>query len=156
MCEPRNKSKPSSPSWHELLTQVYLWTNHLCISHLNTLVHLGCHSIIKTKQGPFTGQSACAHVERQSGQHQTTQQQQAWGAKHVGRRNSSTCGPSRSSRRGARSMAGRHSSTRVRRHLDAHVCTDVQALAWPFFRPTCCRLCVFFVLFIFFNFLRRQ
>ena len=22
-----------SPLWHELLTQVYLWTNHLCISH---------------------------------------------------------------------------------------------------------------------------
>jgi hypothetical protein len=43
-----------SPSWHELLTQVYLRTNHLCISHLNTLVHLGCHLIIKTKQGPFT------------------------------------------------------------------------------------------------------
>ena len=36
MCEPCNKSKPSSPSWHELLTQVYLWTNHQCISHLNT------------------------------------------------------------------------------------------------------------------------
>ena len=33
MCEPCNKSKPSSPSWHELLTQVYMWTNHLCISH---------------------------------------------------------------------------------------------------------------------------
>jgi hypothetical protein len=43
-----------SPLWHELLTQVYLWTNHLCISYLNTLVHLGCYSITKTKQGPFT------------------------------------------------------------------------------------------------------
>ena len=32
----------------------YLWTNHMRISHLNTLVHLGCHSITKTKQGPFT------------------------------------------------------------------------------------------------------
>jgi hypothetical protein len=49
MCEPCNKSKPSSPSWHELLIQVYLWTNHLCISYLNTLVHLGCHLITKTK-----------------------------------------------------------------------------------------------------------
>jgi hypothetical protein len=47
MCEPCNKSKPSSPSWHELLTQVYLWTYHLCISYLNTLVHLCCHSITK-------------------------------------------------------------------------------------------------------------
>ena len=54
MCEPSNRSKQSSSSWHELLTHVYLWTNHLCISHLNTLVHLGCHSITKTKQGPFT------------------------------------------------------------------------------------------------------
>ena len=32
---------------------IRLWTNLLCISHLNTLVHLGCHSITKTKQGPF-------------------------------------------------------------------------------------------------------
>ena len=40
MCEPCNKSKLSTPSWHELLTQVYLWTNHLCILHLNTLVYL--------------------------------------------------------------------------------------------------------------------
>ena len=53
MYEPCNKSKPSSPSWHELLTQVYLWIDHLCISQLNTLVHLGCHSIIKTKLGTF-------------------------------------------------------------------------------------------------------
>jgi hypothetical protein len=54
MCEPRNNYKPSLSSWHELLTQVYLWTNHLCISHINILVHLGCHSITKTRQGPFT------------------------------------------------------------------------------------------------------
>jgi hypothetical protein len=47
LCEHCNKSKPPSMSWHELLTQVYLWTNHLCISHLNTLVHLGCHSLPK-------------------------------------------------------------------------------------------------------------
>ena len=53
ICEPCNKSKPSSLSWHELLTQVYLWTNHLCISYLNILVHLGCHSITKTKLGTF-------------------------------------------------------------------------------------------------------
>ena len=55
MCEPCNKSKPYSSSWHELLTQVYLWTDHMCISQLNTLVHLGCHSTTKTKQGPFIG-----------------------------------------------------------------------------------------------------
>jgi hypothetical protein len=36
MYKPCNKSKPSLLSWHELFTQVYLWTNHLCISHLNT------------------------------------------------------------------------------------------------------------------------
>jgi hypothetical protein len=47
-----------SPSWQVLLTHMYLWTNHLCISRLNTLVHLSCHSIIKTKQGPFTGAPA--------------------------------------------------------------------------------------------------
>jgi hypothetical protein len=29
-----------------------LWTNHLCISLNHTLVHLSCHSITKTKQGP--------------------------------------------------------------------------------------------------------
>ena len=38
-----------APSLH-----ICLWTNLLSISHLNTLVHLGCHSITKTKQGPFT------------------------------------------------------------------------------------------------------
>ena len=37
-----------APSSHN-----YLWTNHLCISLKHILVHLGCHSIIKTKQGPF-------------------------------------------------------------------------------------------------------
>ena len=36
-----------------LLTHMYLWTNFLCISHQTQLVHLGCHSITKTKQGPF-------------------------------------------------------------------------------------------------------
>jgi hypothetical protein len=33
MCELCNISKPFSPPWHVLLTQVYLWTNHVCISH---------------------------------------------------------------------------------------------------------------------------
>jgi hypothetical protein len=33
ICEPCNISKPFSPLWHVLLTQVYLWTNLLCISH---------------------------------------------------------------------------------------------------------------------------
>jgi hypothetical protein len=31
-----------------------MWTNLLCISHNHILVHLSCHSITKTKQGPFT------------------------------------------------------------------------------------------------------
>jgi hypothetical protein len=31
-----------------------MWTNLLCISHDHILVHLSCHSITKTKQGPFT------------------------------------------------------------------------------------------------------
>jgi hypothetical protein len=38
-----------APSWHN-----HLWTNLLCISHNHILVHLSCHSITKTKQGPFT------------------------------------------------------------------------------------------------------
>jgi hypothetical protein len=47
--------KSSSPSsWHRLLTQVCLWTNYLCISYLNILVHLDYHLITKTKQWPFT------------------------------------------------------------------------------------------------------
>ena len=33
MCELCNISKPFSPSWHMLLTHMYLWTNYLCISH---------------------------------------------------------------------------------------------------------------------------
>ena len=39
-CEPCNKSKSSSLSWHVLLTHMYLWTNHLCISLKHILVHL--------------------------------------------------------------------------------------------------------------------
>ena len=31
---------------------MYLWTNYLRISYKHILVHLGCHSITKTKQGP--------------------------------------------------------------------------------------------------------
>jgi hypothetical protein len=38
-----------APSWHH-----HLWTNLLCISHNHILVHLNCHSITKTKQGPFS------------------------------------------------------------------------------------------------------
>jgi hypothetical protein len=53
MCELFNISEPFSPLWHVLLTQVYLWTNLLCISHKHILVHLGCHSITKTKLGTF-------------------------------------------------------------------------------------------------------
>jgi hypothetical protein len=48
-CELCTKSKPSSPSWHMLLTHMYLWINHLCISHKHMLVHLSYHSITKTK-----------------------------------------------------------------------------------------------------------
>jgi hypothetical protein len=33
---------------------LHLWTKFMCISHKHILVHLGCHSITKTKQGPFT------------------------------------------------------------------------------------------------------
>ena len=29
-----------SPLWHELLTHMYLWTNHMCISLKHILVHL--------------------------------------------------------------------------------------------------------------------
>jgi hypothetical protein len=42
-----------SPSWQVLLTHMYLWTNHLCVSLKHILVHLDCHSITKTKQEPF-------------------------------------------------------------------------------------------------------
>jgi hypothetical protein len=50
---PPSDMTPCSPPWHVLLTLVYLWTNHLCISHKHILVHLGCHSITKTKQRTF-------------------------------------------------------------------------------------------------------
>ena len=33
MCELCNITEPFSPLWHMLLTHIYLWTNHLCISH---------------------------------------------------------------------------------------------------------------------------
>jgi hypothetical protein len=33
MCKLFNISKPLPPPWHMLLTYMYLWTNHLCISH---------------------------------------------------------------------------------------------------------------------------
>jgi hypothetical protein len=33
MCKLCNNSEPFSPSWHMLLTHMYLWTNHLCISY---------------------------------------------------------------------------------------------------------------------------
>ena len=33
MCELCNISEPFSPPWHILLTHMYLWINHLCISH---------------------------------------------------------------------------------------------------------------------------
>ena len=40
MCELCNIFEPSSPSWHMLLTHMYLWTNQLCISLNHILVHL--------------------------------------------------------------------------------------------------------------------
>jgi hypothetical protein len=54
MCKLCNISKPFPSPWHMLLTHMYLWTNHMCISHKTQLVHLSCHSITRTKQGPFT------------------------------------------------------------------------------------------------------
>ena len=39
MCEPCNKSKPSHLHGIGCSHMMYLWTNHLCNSHLNTLVH---------------------------------------------------------------------------------------------------------------------
>ena len=57
MCELCNISEPFSPPWHMLFTHMYLWTNHLCISHLNTLAHLGYHLITKTKLGTLQSPS---------------------------------------------------------------------------------------------------
>jgi hypothetical protein len=54
MCNLCNISRPFPSPWHMLLTHMYLWTNHLCISYKTQLVHLSCYSITKTKQGPFT------------------------------------------------------------------------------------------------------
>jgi hypothetical protein len=54
MCEPCNISKPFHLHGIGCSHMMYLLTNHLCISLKHILVHLGCHSIIKTKQGPFT------------------------------------------------------------------------------------------------------
>jgi hypothetical protein len=53
MCESCNISKPFHLHGIGCSHMMYLWTNHLCISHLNPLVHLGCYTITKTKQGPF-------------------------------------------------------------------------------------------------------
>jgi hypothetical protein len=72
MCEHFNISEPSSPSWHMLLTYMYLWTNHLWISLKHILVHLGCYSITKTKQGPFT------ISERTSDQCSESHEAQGW------------------------------------------------------------------------------
>ena len=42
------------PPWHILLILVYLCGLITCVSqHKHLLVHLSCHSITKTKQGPF-------------------------------------------------------------------------------------------------------
>src|SRR6185295_12708704 len=43
-----------SPPWHMLLILVSLCGLIFCVSqHKRLLVHLSCHSITKTKQGPF-------------------------------------------------------------------------------------------------------
>ena len=52
----------TSVTWLHVMSQmqwapsshIYLWTNSLCVSHKHILVHLGCHSTTKTKQGPLT------------------------------------------------------------------------------------------------------
>ena len=48
---------------------MYMWTNLLCISHKHILVHLGCHSITKTKQGPLN-QAGPIPEETKEMQHQ--------------------------------------------------------------------------------------
>jgi len=53
MCDHCNISKPFPPPWLKFLTLVYMWTTHLCILLKHILVYLGCHSITKTKEGPF-------------------------------------------------------------------------------------------------------
>ena len=53
MCELCNISKPFHLHGKGFSHIMYLWINHMCISLNHTLVHLGCHSITKTKQGPF-------------------------------------------------------------------------------------------------------
>ena len=40
MCELYNISEPFSPPWHILLTHMYLWTNHLCMTLIHKLVLL--------------------------------------------------------------------------------------------------------------------
>jgi hypothetical protein len=74
MCKLCNISKPFPPPWHILLTHMYLWTNHMCISHKTQLVHLSCHSISKTKQGPFKVVKPRGRIKKQNmdGQHHDT------------------------------------------------------------------------------------
>ena len=43
----------SHMQWGPPSSYFNLWANLLCISHKHILVHLSCHSITKTKQGPF-------------------------------------------------------------------------------------------------------
>ena len=42
---------------HVAHTSVFVWTNTCVSQHKHLLVHLSCHSITKTKQGPFMGPS---------------------------------------------------------------------------------------------------
>jgi hypothetical protein len=55
-----------------------LWTNHLCISHLNTLVHL-VHSIAKTKLGTF---QSCSQAHYRAHHGDPTHHETRCGAQH--------------------------------------------------------------------------
>ena len=58
MCELCNISEPSSPSWHMLLTRIYLWTNHLCILLKHILIHLRLSLNYQNLTKTFRGTSA--------------------------------------------------------------------------------------------------
>ena len=62
MCELCNIFEPSSPSWHILLTHMYLWTNYLCIS----LKHISPPKVVTQLPKPNKDLSAAHGV---SGRH---------------------------------------------------------------------------------------
>ena len=53
MCEPCNITKPFSPSWHMLLTHMYLWTNSCVSEHKHILVHLKLLLNYQNQTGTF-------------------------------------------------------------------------------------------------------